>query len=588
MLDDAFRVFYNDSIASYFEKNTISPLYFKRETPLIKEHIKPDWFPLVFLKAPHNRYLFLSNKNSKRLAIWTFSSENILVQRQQKKALSNILDHTWFVGWILKSLSQGNSILESWIREILDTFLDFEPKTDLLEGSINIVDSESCKEIDIVDGTAIKFFVSNSNFFSNLICGDKNGLEFVGNSLLIDDFTIVNFVIHNGSGYLVFSYGHVCQPSLIISLATLKFYLLDKSTRMPHGPNGKIKINEIIYKLSRHLATYKDLLASYLSDTPNGKPTLLLRSKHIGHSLWNELSALEHLFKNNTEFRIAPLSGTELYDKVENLFEGSIVQRFNSLGELISDCYKNNSPPIRYNESRIPSTLVDRIVSRTLDENTDAERAHISIAVGMRCENRYPINYIDFIVLLAEKLVEKTNLNIHLLIDGHNVDGDKSIRSINQGTIDIEEREIEFFNKLTLKVNASPQSSRIVLVKNIGFSITVALKKLSECSFFVAPWGAGLVKYKWLLNQKGIVLTNSWNLVKRWDLGIYDFDKYRENQIPSHYLPSEYVEDDFNYYPPIHHGGDPSKVCFNIDLFKAVEFTTGVLYKTLLPLKGKD
>ena len=54
MLDDAFRVFYNDSIASYFEKNTISPLYFKRETPLIKEHIKPDWFPLVFLKAPHN------------------------------------------------------------------------------------------------------------------------------------------------------------------------------------------------------------------------------------------------------------------------------------------------------------------------------------------------------------------------------------------------------------------------------------------------------------------------------------------------------------------------------------------------------
>jgi hypothetical protein len=61
--------------------------------------------------------------------------------------------------------------------------------------------------------------------------------------------------------------------------------------------------------------------------------------------------------------------------------------------------------------------------------------------------------------------------------------------------------------------------------------------------YFVAIWGAGLAKYRWLTNRPGLVVSSRWNLLHREDLHIYDSADYMEDPAPIEFIDAGLVHD---------------------------------------------
>ena len=78
------------------------------------------------------------------------------------------------------------------------------------------------------------------------------------------------------------------------------------------------------------------------------------------------------------------------------------------------------------------------------------------------------------------------------------------------------------------------------VISLIGEDVTESIAWTETCDLFVSPWGAGLAKYKWVNNIKGVVFSSKCVLEEKNDLRIYDTPEYRELAVADIWYPSEF------------------------------------------------
>ncbi len=148
----------------------------------------------------------------------------------------------------------------------------------------------------------------------------------------------------------------------------------------------------------------------------------------------------------------------------------------------------------------------------------------VIVALGLRLTNRCPADVLDFYVRLTEALHERFERLI-VVIDGIS-DPDETARAAApiynaaldgapdrihapQDTESAKQAEYAFAERFSRRM----RRPGVQVVSCVGKPIKENLFGLSKIDFFVAPYGAGIVKVRWIYNKPGFILLSAANVV---------------------------------------------------------------------------
>jgi hypothetical protein len=306
----------------------------------------------------------------------------------------------------------------------------------------------------------------------------------------------------------------------------------------------------IVGELRVHIAQMFDELFDYLGHQTDNAPLVdIVRECHLAHAMYNEYAGIFRTIRSGFADKVARLvvikyPGSELYGPLDEIFPefaGRIVRIGSDFAAIARKCYCNHWFAIRLTDFSVPDALARRVANRvsilshdnpTLRQvSTARESGSQVIVLGLRVENRTWVRLAEGYAHLVRSLAA-CNGKFVVLIDGHNLLGigaDEFIR-IELGIVEV------------LK-EAAGECENVTVISVVGMGIDLNLALIGQADFFVAPWGAGNAKYKWVWNKPGIVFSNRWNLANKRDLRIWDHPAIRELAIPCDFLGPQFVTD---------------------------------------------
>ena len=284
---------------------------------------------------------------------------------------------------------------------------------------------------------------------------------------------------------------------------------------------------------------------------------------HVGHHLWNELSGLMSVVSSvpSVDYPWVIVLGKpgdgEAYGAVDALFpelSRSVIRGIEEDASMVEFCCDRGVQIIRITGSYVSKSLRDRInalvrVARGLDDERALARRlkeeKVPIVVlGLRVENRTVADPEAFCTRVIEHLQERF-ARVAVIIDGHNSRplerGTESYPSFTESRA--AEPPIEVERRIARSLQAAFDGSNVTIVNNIGGTMNASLFWLDQAEFFIAPWGAGLAKYRWAANKPGVVVSSRWVLENKGDLHIYDDKKYMEEPSAICFIDSKNVFD---------------------------------------------
>ncbi len=313
-----------------------------------------------------------------------------------------------------------------------------------------------------------------------------------------------------------------------------------------------------------HLARFADsLLAGRALPAAPARFATFLRggaSAHLGHQLWNELTAIDALVAALPSDRLpewlVPGHGGEFYGPIDALFPeiaGRVRRGFADQRALIAHAYENRLILFRATREHIGAGLRRRIMAHAarsapaLPPQDHATRGR-TILVGLRVENRTATDLEALCALIVEEAAfwqPGAAPPVTLVFDGHNARGDarsdETISSHREGSASQSPLAVERAVVAALRHRFAGQP--VKLLDTLGEPLAVSLAWAQACDGFVALWGAGLAKYRWAANKPGLVVTSRWNLENKGDLGLYDAAAYMADPTPLDYVAADAVQD---------------------------------------------
>jgi hypothetical protein len=290
---------------------------------------------------------------------------------------------------------------------------------------------------------------------------------------------------------------------------------------------------------------------------------------HIGHYLWNELSSIENVRKSCdpalVEHIYVASSQAEHYGDLEALYpdwKGRVI-RGATAADWLLHAFRDQEASFRPAGKFIPASLAERIVGmsmaseaallRDLDEVSNrltggAPGAPLKLMIGLRVENRCWLRQIDGYVALAQRLASDGR-KVVFVFDGHNVGGTaRPILSATEGlkagaesteahSLAVERGIVDQFREAIW-----PLADQIACVDTLGRPVAASIAAGRWTDGFITHWGAGLAKFKWILNATGLVFTSNHASTKN-DFLLYDLPNVREGAIGSDYFPQRLVTD---------------------------------------------
>lgn len=232
---------------------------------------------------------------------------------------------------------------------------------------------------------------------------------------------------------------------------------------------------------------------------------------HIGHSLWNELSVFSNLLNYN-ELR-------RLNKKPKVLLQNNFFFHRDNLAEFLI----RNTPIYREDlifnltakdDSSIIITLSDSRMNREFNSALVFEQFGIrpllakpknkiilSLRVGKRCCENEASLYISLI-----KNLTQAYSNLEFVIDGVNklpqwLDSDSGDVRRLEGHY---EKEIKIAELIKANV-PNPEIITTCIFESLGGS----LAHINDSICVISPWGAGLVKYRWLMDKSVFIYGSS-------------------------------------------------------------------------------
>ncbi len=309
--------------------------------------------------------------------------------------------------------------------------------------------------------------------------------------------------------------------------------------------------------LAYHLAVYAEsLLIGHAQAAPFRIATFLRpgTSAHLGHQLWNELSAIDSLIATLPAERlpiwlVAGLPGNEIefYGPIDVLFPeiaGRVRRHFADQQAVIRHAYENRLILFRATREHITDRLQRRVWSRAAGMAQSVLPRGRILLIGLRVENRTVTNLEALCSLVIEEAI-RWHPGCTIVFDGHNAHGDAA----NEATIR-SHREHEAPQPPLMIEKAVVEAMRtrfagqpVQLHDTLGQTLAESIVWSSACDAFVTLWGAGLAKYRWVANKPGFVITSRWNLENKGDLHLYDDPAYMVNPAPLVFVPAEAMQD---------------------------------------------
>ena len=263
-------------------------------------------------------------------------------------------------------------------------------------------------------------------------------------------------------------------------------------------------------------------------------------SAHIGHYLWNELSGLEfmvaHLVPERLPrvFDLGGAGGSAFYGPLRRLFpelSGRVVQDHAALSPMLGAAYADGVQVLRFSGSFVSAGLRRRIAA--LAAETPAARAGSLdaaggpvVVFGLRVENRTLVDLAAFYIGLARGLCERLGA-ITVIIDGHNSRGPAGTFSSHLEHR-AARRPVEVEHEMAASIQAGLQNLPVRVVSCVGLPMLDNLAWLLRADACVAPWGAGLAKYRWACNLPAYVLVSNFNRKHKNDIHIYGDPAFME------------------------------------------------------------
>ncbi len=301
-------------------------------------------------------------------------------------------------------------------------------------------------------------------------------------------------------------------------------------------------------------------------------------SAHLGHQLWNELTAIDALVgalppDRLPEWLVPGLPGNEIefYGPIDALYPeiaGRVRRGFADQRALIAHAYENRLVLFRATREHIGAGLRRRVMAHAargapaLPPRDNAVRGR-AILVGLRVENRTVTDLEALCALVVEEAIRWHGGKspappggmpsvppgaappVTVVFDGHNARGDArsndTISSHREGTASQSPLAVERAVVAALRQRFAGQP--VTLLDTLGEPLAVSLAWAQHCDGFVALWGAGLAKYRWAANAPGLVVTSPWNLENKGDLGLYDAAAYMADPAPLAYVTADAVQD---------------------------------------------
>ena len=287
---------------------------------------------------------------------------------------------------------------------------------------------------------------------------------------------------------------------------------------------------------------------------------------HMGHQVWNELTALDRLTRGIPPALLPTVivpnaaQGSEVFAPIDRIFpelEGRVERGLRSPDTLGEFVYRRGCCVFRALDEHVTQNLARRIRDAAAEEppNRDDERLALRIRAetipcvlfGLRVENRTAVNpgavVADCIEHLRQRLGQGKG-RIVVILDGHNArlhhDPVSQYDSFGQGP---HEPPVFTELRLVMQLRHRFENTNVEIVNLCGAAMSRSLFWSRRADFFVAFWGAGLAKYRWICNRPGLVLTSAWNLRLRDDLDIYHSPRYQEGGAPIRFIDAACITD---------------------------------------------
>jgi len=310
-----------------------------------------------------------------------------------------------------------------------------------------------------------------------------------------------------------------------------------------------------------HLAFYADSLVHGIAARPHRFATFLRGggSAHLGHQLWNELTAIDALVTELPRERL-PLwlvpgqapgqanDGIEFYGPIDVLYPEIAGRIHRGLGDhraLVRHAYRNGLILFRATRQHIGEGLRRRVATlAALRAPAFPGMPGRSFMIGLRVENRTLVDLPAFCALVIDEAIQ-LHPGCTIVFDGHNARGD--VRS--DHTIDSHHERHAGQSLLAVErgvveaMRAHFKGASVTILDTLGEPLATSLAWAQACDGFVTPWGAGLAKYRWVANRPGFVVTSRWNLENRGDPGLYDGTAYMADPTPQVLAPAEIMRD---------------------------------------------
>lgn len=522
-----------------------------------KEMLAKGWNAECIIEFPRTISILVLRHNNNSQAAWYFNHNNdfignklsqvILTKEVINRLICSVFNH------LIKVITKKN--LDTTLLQIINEksyiYSEFSSltsfalgvnKQDLLAKNYQdyfyALDEEGR---DIQDGYILS---SNKDNIVEIVISNKSYKT--KHAVVLNNFTLCYFLENTTSDNIIlFESGHYSSRFALVDCANTVLCQSPK-TGCPSNLNVPLKL------LLEHIANYSEILTKYFS-TPCTDKIGMIRNSHLGHSLWNDLSGLYRIKTKKIEKKLSEIvvfggKACEPWINIENVLPKMAINRKISNQDMLANyIYNNHLFTIRVSDNYITSTLSNDLISfyqKFCPEKTSKLSNELRVVIGLRFENRTWINQVDGIIEIASYLSTKTR-KLSLVIDGHDlINSTGKIQFSHHEPIDnhLTILEKSVVDELRASLNIK-NVKNVKVIDAVGMRLDCSVKWINSADFFIAPWGAGLAKYKWISNLPGIIFTSQWNLNNKPDLKIYESTSFREGATPCLYVAPEYIED---------------------------------------------
>lgn len=267
---------------------------------------------------------------------------------------------------------------------------------------------------------------------------------------------------------------------------------------------------------------------------------------HIGHHLWNNMSVWGVLVKQGL------LNRKCLYEVRAGVYGNPLESALRDRDNLEFIEYVNHdnfdfdsSLYISISEDFITKDLASSLVKNCVKVSKDSLSKEYEIIAGKLNEDKSQLVCISLrfgnreweeqeegLIHLMDKLISNFS-NLKFLIDGMN--RSEFSNSSSHANLEVK-KELGFVHKAKMKFG----ENKVVSLINEDLRLVISI--LDKCQVFITPWGAGLAKYKWLLNKKSIIYTSDHIFNTSPDLRIYSSPIYREDIVDDVFIVGTSVD----------------------------------------------